>query len=142
MAEALRLSPAAPVTVLNRDQLEDRLAELYSRLKALPEGLPGDVYEFRGFEITEEESEDLGRSGALNRTLERTFCPQGRVNGPFTLKGQGEGLLAVVDVLSRFTAEFPNDVVLQKWIDDLIQAAKHTSVMVRLSPHLSMPLYI
>ena len=115
-----------PVTVLTRTELNSRLEHLRKCLDSLPNDLPCGVYDFRKFEVSEEDSEDIGRSGALNRALECLFCPQGRTQGPFKLKGRGEGLNAIVDVLSRFTEEFPSDVILQKWIEDLIQAAEHT----------------
>ena len=115
-----------PVTVLTRAELNSRLKDLRKHLGSLPNDLPCDVYDFRNFEVSDEDSLDIGRSGALNRALECLFCPQGRTQGPFKLKGRGEGLDAIVDVLSRFTEEFPNDVILQKWIEDLIQAAEHT----------------
>ena len=121
---------AQPVAVLNRTQLDARLLHLRTCLNALPQALPSDTYDFRGFDVSDEDAEDLGRAGALNRQLERIFCPQGRIHGLFTLQGRGEGLLALVDVLSSFTEEFPSDVVLQKWVEDLIQAAELTTASV------------
>ncbi|KAI0739258.1 hypothetical protein C8Q80DRAFT_1275395 [Daedaleopsis nitida] len=47
-------------------------------------------------------------------------------HGPFLLKGRGPGLCAIVSVLSAFTLDFPQDVIIQKWIEDLIAATEHT----------------
>ena len=121
----------AAVKILSRAQLLTRLTQLRASLEALPNSLPDQVYHFDALTLLAESIEDRGRNGALNHLLECLFCPQGRANGPFLLTGRGPGLVSVVDVLSDFTVEFPEDAVLQKWIEDLISAAEHTSLTLR-----------
>ncbi len=118
-------SQAKAVCILDRKELEACLSQLRRCLEELPRGLPDNMYNFQHFEPSEEDVDKYGRQGALNHALEVTFCPGGRQQGPFSLAGRGPGLLAVVDVLSKYTAEFPQDAMLQKWVLDLTEAAQH-----------------
>ncbi|KAL7284543.1 hypothetical protein ACG7TL_001835 [Trametes sanguinea] len=124
----------ATVHVLTQPEREALLMQLRRALEALPEILPENTLDFRGFTLSPEECEDRGRGGAMNHLLECTFCPGGRLDGPFLLQCRGPGLLALVDVLATFTCELPGDVVLQKWISDLIQAAEHTCKHYNVRP--------
>ncbi|PIL32858.1 hypothetical protein GSI_04975 [Ganoderma sinense ZZ0214-1] len=120
-------SESQAVNILSQGEILARLAHLWTCFDTLPLTLPDTTHSFQHFELSDEDIEDRGRVGALNHHLECTFCPQGRANGPFLLNGRGPGLLSLVDVLSAFIEDFPSDAILQKWVEDLIRAAEHTS---------------
>lgn len=115
------------VDILSQEQIRARLVYLRKSFDALPAALPEAAYSFDNFAISEEDSEERSRIGALNHHLECTFCPQGRASGPFILRGRGAGLISLVDILASFISEFPEDAILQKWVEDLISAAEHTT---------------
>jgi hypothetical protein len=84
------------------------------------------LYDFRSFEPDPQLVELYGTNeAAVNNVLEVTFAPQGRTDGPspFSLLDQGPGLVAVVDVLCRFICEFPQSVILKKWLEDFVKVA-------------------
>ncbi|KAH7904147.1 hypothetical protein BJ138DRAFT_976740, partial [Hygrophoropsis aurantiaca] len=104
------------------------LTVLRTLLSELPDTLPlGDTfYQFRGYVPDPEKVEMYGsREAAFNQTLEVTFAPKGRSDGlcPFLLQERGPGLVAVVDILQDILNEFPESVLLHKWITDLQKAA-------------------
>jgi hypothetical protein len=117
------------VEIMTREAITRALLELRAQISALPFDLPEDVYSLHDFAFDrlpshlEDKLEDLGKNRLLNLVLERQIAPKGRING-VALRGRGRGLEAVVDLLEECTHEFPNDVVLQKWIPDLTDAAK------------------
>lgn len=123
--------PDSPVRILAGPEREALLQRLRNLLHGLPKNIPEGCkyYNFKDFSPSQDKVEDFGAAGALNNELEVVFCPLGRQKGPVVLKERGAGLEAIVDVLRRFTAEFPTDAVLQKWIFDLIDAAEHAGTV-------------
>ncbi len=110
------------------ETVEDSLEYLKHLLSNLPDTVPsaGNIYDFRNFVPDPELVELFGsREAALNNALEVVFAPRGRLAGPnpFILIDQGPGLVAVVDVLRNIINEYPQSAILQKWVDDLKNAA-------------------
>ncbi|KAG2080281.1 uncharacterized protein F5147DRAFT_661346 [Suillus discolor] len=68
-------------------------------------------------------SNSMQYEAALNNVLEVTFAPRGRKDEsapcPFEFQERGPGLVAVVDVLTAALNEFPDSVLLRKWVHDL-----------------------
>ncbi|PIL29838.1 hypothetical protein GSI_08045 [Ganoderma sinense ZZ0214-1] len=120
-------SESQAVNILSQGEILARLAHLRACFDTLPLTLSDTTYSFQQLELSDEDIEDRGCVRALNHCLECTFCPQGHANGSFLLNGRGPGLLSLVDVLSAFIVDFPGDAILQKWVEDLIRAAEHTS---------------
>lgn len=116
----------ASVQILSPQQLEQQLSLLRSLLAGLPNSIPAsnEHYRLSSYLPSEEDINTYGEEGAVNHDLEVIFCPQSRQHGPIHLQERGEGLLAVSDVLRKYTAKFPDSVILQKWIFDLAEAAK------------------
>ncbi|KIK93575.1 hypothetical protein PAXRUDRAFT_12564 [Paxillus rubicundulus Ve08.2h10] len=124
-----------------------KLNKLQIYLDHLPDSLPfrGSAesdYGFDFFGIQDEDEEDLGLEGAVNRQLEVRLGH--RNNGPVKFKERGPGLLPVVTVLENYLNDFPGSVILMKWLDDLIcsaqqafENAKHLLPDVSLTPVLS-----
>jgi hypothetical protein len=106
--------------------VEMKLRTLAALLRGLPLDLPSDVYHFNTFSeasaFTSDDLKDFGADGALNRHLERTFAPHGRKDG-VVITARGIGLEAVVDVLKNCIAHHPDNVILHKWVDDLVEGA-------------------
>ncbi|TBU55069.1 hypothetical protein BD310DRAFT_1041341 [Dichomitus squalens] len=108
-----------------------QLNYLTALLKALPDTLPyksqaESAYSFHDFWLPDEDVDDLGLSGAINRQLEVRLGTRttGRRN-TFVLQERGPGTVALVDVLRKYTTQFPEDVLLQKWVDDACRAAEN-----------------
>ncbi|KAF8451152.1 hypothetical protein L210DRAFT_3640229 [Boletus edulis BED1] len=87
----------------------------------LPEPIQA-TYPFDLFEISPEDLEDYGETGAVNRELEIAFGS--RHNGPIVFVERGPVLVQVVDILRTYLQKDPNSAVLQKWVDDLTTSAK------------------
>jgi hypothetical protein len=60
----------------------------------------------------------------VNRELEVRLGS--RNNGPIEFVECEPAVEALVDVLDRYTKEFPNDGLLALWIDDALAGAMHT----------------
>ena len=106
-----------------------KLKRLESLLSSLPASIRfgEDHYNFVGFTPSRDDVELYGtRVAALNRTLEVTFCPGGRVPGrPIALKEQGNGLVSIVLTLEKYLTYYPEEsALLLKWVDDLTEAAQ------------------
>jgi hypothetical protein len=115
------------VRLLTFPEAKNELIKLRHYLMHLPTSLPNtsNTYTFQTFTWDPEKAEDFGGiDAAVNHALEIAFCPQGRKRGSIVLKERGPGLVAVVDVLAMHIKNFPNSAVLQKWVFDLIDAAK------------------
>ena len=109
-------------------EIEDHLKTLNILLLDLPDSVPdgSQFYNFAHFIPDLDKVEDFGgKNYAVNHALEVTFCPLGCQDGPIILKEKGPGLVSVVDVLDHWTQAYPTSAVLQKWVFDLIDAAKH-----------------
>ncbi|EJD08449.1 uncharacterized protein FOMMEDRAFT_151312 [Fomitiporia mediterranea MF3/22] len=99
------------VRVLTAEEIEIKLQELYNCLLTLPDTLPlsNQFYNFKNFDLEDNEKEDYGTDGAVNRRLEVIFCPSGRQEG-IQLKERGPGLEAVVGVLQNVTGVAEDNV--------------------------------
>ncbi|KAG9081011.1 hypothetical protein FRC06_005913, partial [Ceratobasidium sp. 370] len=104
-----------------------KMLELLECLRRLPPSLSDhpSIYPFSNLVLEPNDVEFYGSpQGALDHRLQLIFGS--RVDGqPIKLKGQGQGLEAVVDILHRhITGEGEENVLLWKWVDDLLRAAK------------------
>jgi hypothetical protein len=117
-------------------RIQVELKNLSTLLHTLPIDLPTG-YNFQGFKLqdhfSDDDIDDLGENGALNKHLERTFAPLGRAQG-IKLTHRGAGLDAIVPLLEEHIQWHPNDAVLHKWVDDLICAARLAGSQVRYPP--------
>lgn len=120
-----------PVQLLLGIELDERLTTLNSLLIGLPDSIPASDsrYNFTGYAPSEDDKGLYGEEGALNHDLEVIFCPQSCQNGPIELTERGLGLRAVVGVLREFLKRFPASAILQKWVADLISAAKQSGAV-------------
>lgn len=104
---------------------------LKKALRALPSTIGSHDYGLRSDFDFLDNDEDISVYGdkpsALNHMFEVTFCPNGRANG-IMLLGTGPGLEAVADILEHFLPRSPGHIILQKWVEDLTQAAKSAKV--------------
>ena len=116
------------VKCLTPDELQSRLEDLKIILLTLPRYLhvANEFYNFGGYAPEPKSVQDYGVEGALNWDLENTFCPKGRCE-PIVLKEVGPSLEAVAEVLDEWTEKFPELMVLQKWVIDLITASELTA---------------
>ena len=62
--------------------------------------------------------------GAINHELEIRLGHRDR--GPIHFRECGPPVVALVSVLDRYTHEFTGDIILTKWLDDVVEGAKHT----------------
>jgi hypothetical protein len=114
------------------------LKVLTALFHALPSTLPNNVYAFHEFsastDISAEDIDDYGSvEGALNHYLECKLAPRGRKDG-VQLLGRGPGLEAVVKILDTYITLHPENVLLQKWVDDLEDAARRAGSTVCFNP--------
>lgn len=103
---------------------DSELQILCRYLQNLPPSLPlpqCSKYNFRNFILDESWVEDEGLEAAVNRELEILFGS--RAAGYLILREQGEGLWAVVDVLEQYISQYPESVILKKWVNDITKAA-------------------
>jgi len=122
--------------VVELTEIEDQLETLKILLLTFPDSVPNgnQFYCFGDFELDPNKVEDFGGADCtVNHALEITFCPQGRRDGPIILKEKGPGLVSVVDVLDNWIQAYPDLAVLQKWVFDLIDAAKHLGAVSLLN---------
>ena len=114
------------VVILPLPAIEKEIKHLHALLKTLPDDLPLSTghYNFSDYAPDPENVDDYGDDGAVNRDLEVTFCPGGRIDGPLTFRERGPGLEAISGTLWHYIQKYPQNVVLQKWVFDLIDAAK------------------
>ncbi|KAG1865559.1 hypothetical protein DFJ58DRAFT_771567, partial [Suillus subalutaceus] len=109
-----------------QQHLKDQLVELRQCLKALPTDIPvppatESKYKFSDFSPDAEWTIDIGEAGAVNRELEVRLG--NRVNG-LKLVERGLEIEAVVDVLGTWIEKCPGDIILEKWVHDILEAAQ------------------
>jgi hypothetical protein len=110
-------------------ETKNKLQLLSLYLQNLPKTIPladpsSPQYGFDFFILDDENIEDYGPIGALNRELELRMGQ--RDKGPVSFKERGPSLNAVTDVLGGFLDQYhesPETVLLVKWVDDLTIAA-------------------
>ena len=103
---------------------EHKLQRLEKYLCSLPNALatkPSSEshYNFENFEPDVDWREDLGLVGAVNRQLKIQLgtC----ANGPIEFTEQGPSVEALVSVLNQYTKDFPNNLLLGKWVHQQTQ---------------------
>ena len=102
---------------------KDQLAELRLCLRVLPKDIPIPSpqqlkYNFSNFSPDAEWTVDIGEVAAVNRELEVRFGSRVK------LVERGPETEAIVDVLEKWTQKYPYDIILQKWVDDALEAAR------------------
>jgi len=103
--------------------LKDCLVELQLCLEALPTDIPipkESKYNFSNFSPDADWTTDIGEVGAVNRELEVRFG--NRADGLKLVK-RGPDIEAVVDVFETWIEKYPGDIILEKWVDDTLEAA-------------------
>ncbi|KAG0707976.1 hypothetical protein DFH29DRAFT_773716, partial [Suillus ampliporus] len=95
-------------------------------LEALPMHIPVPLaaesrYKFSDFSTDAEWAADIGEAGAVNRELEVRFGS--RVDG-LKLTERGPEIEAVIDVLETWIEKCPGDIILEKWVHDILEAAQ------------------
>jgi hypothetical protein len=108
---------------------DKKLKQLALYLRGLPSSLvindSFSRYNFQNFSPDPDWIDIIGNvEGAVNRELEVRLGS--RANGPIEFLERGPAVEALVDVLNRYTKEFPNDGLLKLWIDDALAGAVHT----------------
>ncbi|KAG8689027.1 hypothetical protein FRC09_012614 [Ceratobasidium sp. 395] len=114
--------------VLSQVQVFNLLMQLDKLLRTLPSSLPlpasndqSHYAKLLSFHpLSSSWLEDIGIVGTVNRQLEIVFGT--RAFG-FTLKERGSALESVVPILRQYLFAHPGDIILQKWLRDLVQAA-------------------
>lgn len=116
-------------TVWMLPPFEDKslLAELKALLAALPLTLPlVDITESRygslvGFAPDPDLVEDYGEAGTVNAALE---CIFGHRKDGLKISECGPAIEAIVPVLDQYLHKYIGDIILQKWLLDLVQATR------------------
>ncbi|KAG1856713.1 hypothetical protein F4604DRAFT_1685363 [Suillus subluteus] len=104
--------------------LKDQLAELRLCLAALPTDIPipkESKYKFSNFTLDAEWTADIGEAAAVDRELEVRLGS--RVNG-LKFVERGPEMEAIVHVFETWAKKFPGDVILEKWVNDTLEAAR------------------
>ncbi|KAB5587844.1 hypothetical protein CTheo_8714 [Ceratobasidium theobromae] len=115
------------VRVLPPSEVKLLLTELEALLAALPSSLPVVVAsESRysaliGFTPDLELVEDIGEVGAVNTALERMF---GHRKDGLKIFECGKSIESIVSVLEKYLKRYPGDIILQKWLIDLVTSAR------------------
>lgn len=142
------VDPAVSETVLSKTEILNLLLKLDHLLQNLPESLPlpqkdnscyGKLLSFHP--LPSDWLECIGPVGTVNRQLEVVFGT--RAFG-FKLKERGPILARVVPILRQYLFEFPTDIILQKWLLDLVRAASeaHTSIGAGMSSKVSASCFL
>jgi len=106
-----------------------QLQQLATYLRSLPTALTihnsfVSRYDFENFQLDPTWIDDIGTEGAINRELE---CRLGtRAHGPIEFTERGPAVEALVEVLTKYMKEFPDDVRLAKWVEDALAGAIYT----------------
>ena len=118
---------SAMTNILPQSRVLEILLELDSLLQKLPSSLPmpekgqSRYLKLLSFHpLPSDWLADIGVVGTVNRQLEVIFGT--RAFG-FKLQERGATLESVIPILQHYLEQFPGDVILQKWLVDLYQAA-------------------
>src|SRR5882672_6462300 len=115
---------------MTSEDRNNKLLQLAIYLNGLPDSLPikdppHSHYNFQIFELEAEWIDTIGSiEGAVNRELECRLGSQ--ANGPIEFTERGLPVEALAAVLNNYTTQFPNDILLAKWVDDALVGVKHT----------------
>ena len=107
-----------------QQHLKDQLDELRLCLRALPSDIPiprESKYKFSDFSPDADWIVDAGEVAAVNRELEVRLGS--RING-HKLVERGPEMEAVVPVLKTWVEKYPGDIILEKWVCDILEAAR------------------
>ncbi|KAG9022654.1 hypothetical protein FS837_006243 [Tulasnella sp. UAMH 9824] len=101
----------------------DKLKLLEKQLNRLPTSLPSPPIQQSSYQwhLDSDFLNDEGIVAATNQMLERVMSM--RASG-LTLREQGKGILGVVEVLNTALKDEPDNSIIEKWIDDITEAAK------------------
>ena len=105
------------------------LLRLY--LENLPDTIPQSgsetaKYTFNFFSVDDDDLQDMGLFGAINRQLEIHLGHHN--NGPIIFSERGPGLHKLANLFESWLNELASDsevLILIKWLDDLIKAAEN-----------------
>ena len=108
---------------------DSKLKRLDLYLRGLPSSLAISEsfshYNFAQFSLDPDWVDAIGSvQGAVNRKLEVRLgtCS----NGPIEFVERGPQVEALVGVLDHYSTQFPDDILLTTWIDDVLAGAIHT----------------
>jgi hypothetical protein len=104
--------------------LKDCFVELRLCLEALPTDIPipkESKYNFSNFSLDADWTTDIGEVGAVNRELEVRF---GNRADRLKFVERGPEIEAIVDVFETWIEKYPGDIILEKWVDDTLEAAQ------------------
>jgi hypothetical protein len=124
---------------------DSKLKRLDLYLRGLPSSLAISEsfsrYNFAQFSLDPDWVDAIGSvQGAVNRELEVRLGT--RANGPIEFVERGPQVEALVGVLDHYSTQFPDDILLATWIDDVLEGAIHTyskanvPVSMRFTKHL------
>ena len=125
--------PPHHVLTMSTETCKMQLSKLHLLFEKLPASLPTvdtisqppSKFDFEKFELDQDWVKMTGSVvGAINRELEIRLGHGDR--GPIDFRERGPPVVALVSVLDRYTCEFPGDIILTKWLDDVVEGAKHT----------------
>ncbi|TFY79288.1 hypothetical protein EWM64_g4726 [Hericium alpestre] len=105
----------------------DPIQRLHMYLVSLPETLPKPSIpsvDLRAFSYDTEWVEQEGIEWAINRELEVRLGARTNSKDTFTITERGPGIEALAQVLEGCLKQFPDSVLLQKWVSDSIIAAE------------------
>lgn len=133
-------TPTPPiVSALQASDITLKLLTLERLLKTLPKSLDeptpaeSQYKALRTGQLVLEQRhiDDLGELGAVNHALELVF--KSRSSGGIILKERGDVLLKIIPILCHYLGpDYPPDIILQKWLLDLISAAEAIIKNVRI----------
>ncbi|KAG9100886.1 hypothetical protein FS749_012206 [Ceratobasidium sp. UAMH 11750] len=115
------------VRVLLPNEVAKLLRELKALLSALKSSLPlvplqqSKYASLVGFNPDPNLVDDIGEVGAVNTELERIF---GHRQRGLKIEERGQAIQSIHSVLAQYLDRHPGDVILQKWLLDVLSAAR------------------
>ena len=125
---------------MSTETREMHLSKLCLHLEELPASFPivdalsefPSKFDFKKFKLDPDWVEMTGSTvGAINHELEVRLGQQDK--GPIHFTEHGPPVVALVLVLDKYTSEFPGDVILTKWLDDVVEGAKQTLINAKVT---------